>query len=336
MNLARWSLAAGAALLVFATAACAGAGDDAASRAGGAEGAAPPGEQSKSIAPDAPAGGTEYRDALGAATPAATGGPQVQRQPASGDSTTGSGQLPASPEQTTLDRKIIFNARLALTAEDVPASFDRVSRIARTAGGFIEKSSLATRKDSDGEERPYASLTLRVPTATYQDTLGELRALPGGKVGTEESGSNEVTEQYTDLQSRLRNLERTEQRYLALLEQATTIPDILTVNDRLDSVRLQIERIQGQLKVFDDLVELATIDVSLAPVLPGKPQPADDGPKSVREAFADAWAWSLEAGRYVAAGLASVLAVAIWLAIPAALVLGAAQVARRRRPHTAA
>lgn len=259
------------------------------------------------------------------------------RPPATGTSTD-SATAPNDPVAgvpSSLDRKIIFNARLDLTADDVPGSFSEVGRIARTAGGFIEKSSLSTRKDDEGKERPYASLTLRVPVDSYQDVLARLRTLPGGKVGKEDSASREVTDQYTDLQSRQRNLERSEAQYLKLLEQAKTIQEILTVNERLDGIRLQIERIQGQLNVLDHLADLATIDVSLAPVLPGKAQPKTEGPKSPADAFADAWQWGLDAAGYVVAGAAAAAAIAIWVAIPGVLVLGGSQLVRRRKPGTA-
>jgi hypothetical protein len=144
-----------------------------------------------------------------------------------------------------------------------------------------------------------------------------------------------VTEQYTDLQSRLRNLQSTEAQYLKLLEQAKSINDILTVNDRINSVRSQIEQIQGRLKVLDNLTDMATIDVTLAPIVPAKVENGG-GPKSVGEAFADAWEASLDVMRHLAAAGAVVAVAAIWLAVPAILVLVVALFGRRNRPGAAA
>ncbi len=238
--------------------------------------------------------------------------------PASG----GGGNANAS---TALDRKIIFTAGITLSVEDVQAAFNEVSRVAVSTGGFVEKSSFGN--GGEGRDRA-ASLTIRVPASTYQGTLSGLRELRGGTVKTESSKSSEVTDQYTDLQSRLRNLERTEQQYLGLLGQAKTIPDILTVQDRLDSVRLQVEQIQGRLKLLDDQTDLATIDVTLMPVPLAKA--GGDGPKAVSEAFTDAWAWFSEASRYVVAGLAVLAVAAVFLALPAGVVLAIAVVVARR------
>ncbi len=235
-----------------------------------------------------------------------------------------------------LDRKIIFNAKLDIAADDVHASFAEASRVARNAGGFVDKSSVYAKKDEAGVERTYATLTVRVPVGAYQDVLQSLRTLPGGKVTKEESGSREVTDQYTDLQSRLRNLQRSESQYLTLLGQAKTIQEIMTVNDRIDSIRLQIERIQGQMNMLDNLSDLATIDITMAPPSAAKAQPRDDGPQSPKEAFLDAWAGTLEAGQYVVAAGAAATAVAIWLVVPAGLAVAGARLARRWRTGAAA
>ena len=232
-----------------------------------------------------------------------------------------------------LDRKIIFNSAISLGVNDLETAFNAVSRIAATYGGYIEQSAFQGGDASVPDSLRTASVTLRVPVETYNDALQSLRTLPGGKVKSESAKSTEVTEQYTDMQSRLRNLERTELQYLTLLGQAKTVTDILTMSDRLDAVRLQIEQVQGRLKVLDHLTSLASIDVALAPIGAAKVQaPKEGGPKGFSQAFADSWEWSLETARYVGVGVASVAAVAIWLAIPLALLAVAARFAGRR-PH---
>ena len=231
-----------------------------------------------------------------------------------------------------LNRKIIFNATVALEVKDVAAAFNRASAIAREAGGYVERSSF---EGSSGDRKGSATVTLRVPVDRYQESLAALRTIDGATVKEEGTKSNEVTEQYTDLQSRLRNLQSTEAQYLELLKQARTIQEILTVNDRVNSVRSQIEQIQGRLKVLDAATELATIDVSLAPLTVAKG--GSEGPRSFGGSFADAWEGSLDIARNVANAGAVVAVAAIWLTIPLALVaLGSRRVARRARHTTPA
>jgi hypothetical protein len=257
--------------------------------------------------------------------------------PASPNTAQNSQQAPGGAEApalaSTLDRKIIFNATIDLSVRDVPSAYNAVSRAARGAGGFVEKSSFLNAAGDDGPRS--ATLTLRVPVSKYEDVLGELRTMDGVKVQREGSKSSEVTEQYTDLQSRLRNLQSTEAQYLKLLEQAKTISEILTVNDRINSVRSQIEQIQGRLKVLDSLTDMATIDVTIAPIVPLKAD-TRGGPKSIGEAFADAWEASLDVVRYLSAAGAVVAVALIWLALPAMLVLFGARHARRHRPGAVA
>jgi len=109
-----------------------------------------------------------------------------------------------------------------------------------------------------------ATVTIRVPADAYGIVMNRLRGL-AKEVVSETSDAREVTEEYTDLQARLRNLQATEQRYLELLVKAQAIPDILTVQDRLNSVRAEIERAQGRINVLNDLTDLATITVHLKP-----------------------------------------------------------------------
>lgn len=254
--------------------------------------------------------------------------------PASGGG--GAGGTRALPDSSAdFGRKVIVNATMSLNVKDVQAAFTEANRLARGAGGYVEKSGFTNPGSDKDLANIRATVTLRVPAAQYDATLAGLRAIDGAKVQSEGSRSNEVTEQYTDLQSRLRNLEHTEGQYLKLLEQAKTIPEILQVNDRLDSVRGQIEQIQGRLKVLDQLTELATIDLTLAPFPAGKA--ADDGSRSLGEVFADAWEASLETvAKVAAAGIYAGVA-ALWLAIPVGLVLfGARRVFRRERGSNAA
>jgi hypothetical protein len=233
-----------------------------------------------------------------------------------------------------LDRKIIFTASLTIEADNVRSSFETAGLIARRVGGFVERSSLSTREGDDGETLTFATITVRVPVGEYDQVLNDLRAMNGTELVSEESGSTEVTEEYTDLQSRLRNLERTEAQYLTLLEQARTINDILTVNDRLDGVRAQIEQIQGRLNLLDDLTELATVSVTLSPVEAAPFLVEEDGggiPTFV-EVLEAALAFSAGALMLLAAGSAVLLVALAWLIVPGLIYIGARFVRRKEVP----
>jgi hypothetical protein len=214
------------------------------------------------------------------------------------------------------DRKIVQTASMRLEVKEVGASFEEVGRVATAAGGFVASSSLSNQGESQ-----IASMTIRVPIDRYQDVLRELRGL-GEKVVAEDSKSSDVTAEYTDLGSRLRNLEATELQLLNLLGRATTINEILQVQDRLNSVRAEIEQVKGRMALLDRLTELATIAVHLTPV-PVASNGGGDGGR-IGEEISQAWDESLEFLTDVAAGVLSVIVFAWWtpiVAIPA-LVIG--------------
>ncbi|MGE0599733.1 MAG: DUF4349 domain-containing protein [Dehalococcoidia bacterium] len=231
---------------------------------------------------------------------------------------------PLSAADTT--RKIIFTADLTFNSQDVGRSFTDAGALARANGGYVEKSQYSN--DPGDNSKRSASLTIRVPVQNYESLVASLRTMTGVMVDTEGSNSSEVNEQYTDLQSRLRNLERTEQQYLALLTDAKTIPDILTVQDRLSGVRSQIEQIQGRLKVLDDLTDFATINLTLNPL--AAPASKSDGNWSLGDVFVTSLAVSFEAARFATAAAIVLVVAGVWLVIPVGLALFGSRRFRQR------
>lgn len=157
-----------------------------------------------------------------------------------------------------VDRQIISQASLSVEVEDVTGAVAQVRTIAETRGGFI--SQLAT-TGTPGRQR--SDLTVRVPQGEFFDTLESIKRL--GKVWSENAGSEDVTEQFIDLEARLRSALREEQSLLSLLERADTVSNILTIERELARVRSEIERLQGQINYLSRRVDLATISVALFP-----------------------------------------------------------------------
>ena len=92
--------------------------------------------------------------------------------------------------------------------------------------------------------RGWGKHSIRVPDEKFDQAMAELRKL-AVRVERESTTSQDVTEQYTDLQARLNNAKATEKQYLALLDKAATVEDMLSIQDSLSRVRTEIEQIQG-------------------------------------------------------------------------------------------
>jgi hypothetical protein len=203
----------------------------------------------------------------------------------------------------------------------------KVGNAVAAAGGFVSASTF-TAVSSDDPEDPeatpapdesQATVTIRVPAETYQQVLNEIRGL--GEVKSVNSSTSEVTEEYTDLEAQLRHLQATEERYLTLMGSATQINDILALEDRLNQVRLEMERVQGRLQLLTDLTDLATITVTLTPIAAASSQAAVQEPGWAEEAWENAWETSQEVAQ--ALGVAAITAGVIlaWLVIPVTVLI---------------
>ena len=234
------------------------------------------------------------------------------------DATLGAGVEEGSLPLPQLDRKIIRTARLELRVEKVSAAVTEVEDIAAAAGGWVSESNVFIDKSDDGDGQTAkrtetATVTIRVPADAYRSVVGQLRGV-AEEVKSESSEASEVTEEYTDLQARLRNQQATEAQLLELLTKAETIPDILTVQDKVTQVRLEIERVQGRINVLDSLTDMATITVELATFVP--PVEGGGGHSWAENAWNAAWEGSQVT--VVVLGSAAIVGgmVLAWLAVP--------------------
>ena len=287
--------------------------------------------------PGGPAGGDESANPLAAMESA--GNPdsatlsQFSGIPAPGvvggtNSVDSAGGVDGSADAFDLGRKITRTASLEVTVDNVLESVQKVEEIAVSAGGFVSNSSLAVTSREEGDDIETATVKIRVPAEAYSDVLGRLRGL-AKDVRSQSEDTQEVTEEYTDLQSRMRNLEATERRYLDLLSRATTISDILSLEDRLSNVRGQIEQVQGRINVLDDLTDLATISVRL--VLPAAVMPVEEESQGW---VPEAWDQSWEASRDVLVVVGSIAIATVvflpWFLVPTLIGLVAWRILGRR------
>jgi hypothetical protein len=171
----------------------------------------------------------------------------------------GAGSDPDVPSVS--ERKITLSATVRLRVDDIPAAVRQIEDIAAARAGFVSSSDVSIASGDDEREQT-ATMKIRVPAAAYTEVIRELRGI-AAQVDSETSLATEVTDEYTDLQSRLRNLEASEARYLDLLNRAQTVDEILAVQDRVNSTRLEIEQVQGRLNVLSDLAALATISIEM-------------------------------------------------------------------------
>lgn len=170
------------------------------------------------------------------------------------------GALPPNEE-----RMIVRTGEMSLVVEDVVGAKDEIAQLAARYEGYVVSSQIS------GEEQDMRGyISIRVPDDKFESALAELRDL-AVRVTSESTDSQDVTEEYVDLQSRLKNAEATESQYLALLAKATDVEDILRIYERLSQVRREIEQIKGRMQYLERTSSMSLITVRLKPEATAKP-----------------------------------------------------------------
>ncbi len=159
-------------------------------------------------------------------------------------------------------RMVIKNASLSIVVEEPGVSIEAISKLASDLGGFVVSSNLYRTQTANGLEVPQANITIRVPADTLDQALAEIKS-GAGQILNENVSGQDITQEYTDLESRLRNLERAEEQLTEIMEQAWETEDVLVVYNRLVEVQEQIELIKGQMKYYEQSAALSAISINI-------------------------------------------------------------------------
>jgi len=168
----------------------------------------------------------------------------------------GSGGLAASAE-----RMIIENAEIAVVVSDVEARMAELQEMARGMGGHVVSSNLY-KTYRNNIEAPEGTLVIRVPSGNLNDALANIKA-GAVEVQNETRSGQDVTSQYVDLQSRLKNLEAAEAQLTEIMKNATETEDVVNIFNQLVYYREQIELVKGQMKYLEESAALSAITIQL-------------------------------------------------------------------------
>jgi hypothetical protein len=150
--------------------------------------------------------------------------------------------------------KIIRKAQLHLLVANCAEALKKIEVFAATESGFVESSTL---------EENSAKITLRVPSARLDVVRGKLKDI-AVRVEEDSVAASDVSKQYVDRDSRLRNLRAEEQQFLDIMKKSHTVPDVLAVTKELAQVRSEIEQAETDFRHLKEQIDMAEIDVTLA------------------------------------------------------------------------
>jgi hypothetical protein len=173
------------------------------------------------------------------------------------------GELISSAPQAQLERLVIKNASLSLVVDDPVKSLDNISSLADEMGGFVVTANMSETVLDSGAKAPQGSITIRIPAERLNEALKRIKAESKQAPLNENINSQDVTGEYTDLGSRLRNLEAAEAQLTEIMGSATKTEDVLAVYNQLVQVREQIEVIKGQMKYYEESAAMSAISVNL-------------------------------------------------------------------------
>ena len=205
------------------------------------------------------------------------GGTVEQTSASKGNIPTVQGSAPNQSGVASLaipDRDLIVTANIAMKSDDPWQTADGAKAIARRFGGSIVGLS-----ESINNDRRTANLTMRVPSASFDDAINALKSLDGTVIQSSVD-AKDVTDQLVDIDARLVALRAEETRYLQLFTSAKTVDEMVKVQMALSQLRQQIEQLAAAQKSTKDRVAFSTISLSVAstaeplPATPGKWDPA--------------------------------------------------------------
>lgn len=181
---------------------------------------------------------------------------------------TASGQTSSSSEAAkliTMQRKLIRTVSLNVETIDFDNLLSAIQQSVTTDGGYIEQSDVSGTSISTAMDRKrYAFLNVRIPSAKLDAFLSQMSQQ--SNVINRSENVQDVTLQYTDIESRKKSLTIEQERLWALLEKADTLEAVIALEERLSEIRYQLEGFESQLRTYDNQVDYSTVHISIQEV----------------------------------------------------------------------
>jgi hypothetical protein len=172
--------------------------------------------------------------------------------PGGSDKATAATEIPAA-----VARKIVYNARVTLVTDNVATLGEKLARLVKDAGGYISQ----TDQSSYTQAQRRATWTVRIPVERFDPFLAAISRL--GELAEHHVDSQDVTQEYYDVEARISNKQQEEKRLLKHLADSTgKLEDILAVERELTRVRGEIEQMQGRIRYLRDVSALSTVTIT--------------------------------------------------------------------------
>lgn len=173
----------------------------------------------------------------------------------------GGTEIQASTETA---RKLIRTIDLQVETQEFDALVEQMENQIAELGGYIESSSISGKRMSEDGRSRSASLTARIPNQKLDAFVSEVSEQ--GNVTRKSETTEDVTLQYTDVESRKKALETEQERLWVILEKADTLESVIALEERLSEIRYQLESYESRLRLYDNQVDYGTVNLSVSEV----------------------------------------------------------------------
>ncbi|PKM87060.1 MAG: hypothetical protein CVU87_10435 [Firmicutes bacterium HGW-Firmicutes-12] len=205
--------------------------------------------------------------------------PRIAAEPTGED-----GNAPATVMEQDIERKIIKNADLLLQVDEYNFAVEALKQKVILLGGYVANENVNT---VGREGTIYGYMQVRIPALEFEGFLSGIDGL--GKVKNRNIYSQDVTEEYIDVESRLKALRTKEERLIDILTKSGQLSDILAVENELANTRAQLESLQGRLRYLNNRTDFSSISINIEQITASTQQISNPGfmemLKKTKEAF---------------------------------------------------
>lgn len=173
------------------------------------------------------------------------------------------GRAATEADTANLAHQVVYSGSMALTVLDLDTARESAETLVKAAGGYVQ------RMGDDG-------MTLRIPAPRFREIMDRIGTL--GQVDARAMESEDVTEEYTDLTTRIAVLQRTHAQLMELLGRAKTVDDALQVQNALNGVTLDLERALGRKRALDARIDYSVLALAFSTRTPQTKTPSSNDP----------------------------------------------------------
>ena len=189
-----------------------------------------------------------------------------------------------SIQSAVSSRKLIRTIDMNVETTEFDSLLNVIQTTVSELGGYIEQSNVSGNSISSGREnRRYASLTVRIPSDQMDHFV--TRVNEQGNVTNRSENVQDVTLQYSDVESRKKSLTIEQERLWALLEKADSVDSVIALEARLSEIRYQLEAFESQLRTYDNQVDYSTVYLSINEVKVFTPTAPDSVITRIQKGF---------------------------------------------------